>query len=137
MFRGVEDYSLWYSSIQCNDSVQDRGKISFITKDWPGQLLKHDLLRKQKTARTKVAISKSFCTMQIVIQSIMATKRKHRKRQSYIPGSFRIFISKQFMILEIVVWWMGNIIDRQKSYMYICIYNLCWGLYKAPSIRRI
>ena len=34
-----------------------------------------------------------FCKIQIVMSSIMAANRKYRKRQNYIPVSFRIFLS--------------------------------------------
>ena len=37
-----------------------------------------------------MATSQGFCKMQIAMPSITETKRKHRKKESYIPVSFRI-----------------------------------------------
>ena len=67
-------------TVHYNNGAQDTGKIYFIRKNWTRQLTKQYNSRKQKAAEK----GQDFCKMQIAMPSIMAIKRKHRKKQSYI-----------------------------------------------------
>ena len=53
----------------------------------------------------------SFWKIQITITSIIATKRKNGKQQSYIPVGFRTLFGSPRYYKE----WLGNFADRQKS----------------------
>ena len=49
--------------------------------------------KKTENCWNKMTTSQGFYKTQTAMSSIVATKRKHRETQSYIPVSFRIFLS--------------------------------------------
>ena len=82
-------------TFHCNDGAQCAGKISSIKRTKTRQLTEQGILKENRKLLEQGGYQR-FWKIQKAMPNIVATKRKHRRRQSYIPICFRISMSSSW-----------------------------------------